>query len=139
MHWILLPVTILVKPHRACRDKHGRRVYIYRSGKWDPDKVNFEQGFAVGYKILEMVSLEPKTQVAGITAVFDGKGFGFKQFSSVSLENQLVVINLVQQGFPLWFRQVQIPQKRSIFHNSNFILAEQVLIRRLNLLAGHSM
>ena len=43
--------------------------------------------------------------MAGITAVFDGKGFGFKQFSSVSLENQLVVINLVQQGFPLWFRQ----------------------------------
>ena len=46
--------------------------------------------------------------MAGITAVFDGKGFGFKQFSSVSLENQLVVINLVQQGFPLWFRQVSL-------------------------------
>ena len=47
-------------------------------------------------------------QVAGITVVFDGRGFGFKQFSSVSLENQLVVINLVQQGFPLWFRQVSL-------------------------------
>ena len=46
--------------------------------------------------------------MAGITAVFDGRGFGFKQFSSVSLENQLVVINLVQQGFPLWFRQVRL-------------------------------
>ena len=109
------------------RDKHGRRVYIYRSGVWNPETVTFEQGFATGYKILEMVSLEPKTQVgttfyfvkvsnnrlylnqvAGITAVFDGKGFGFKQFSSVSLENQLVVINLVQQGFPLWFRQVRL-------------------------------
>jgi hypothetical protein len=44
------------------RDKHGRRIYIYRSGKWNPDHVNFEQGFAVGYKILELASLEPKTQ-----------------------------------------------------------------------------
>ena len=78
------------------RDKHGRRVYIYRSGRWDPDTVNFEQGFAVGYKILEMASLEPKTQVAGITVIFDGEGFGFKQFRSVTLENQLVVINIIQ-------------------------------------------
>ena len=45
------------------RDKHGRRVYIYRSGVWNPETVTFEQGFATGYKILEMVSLEPKTQV----------------------------------------------------------------------------
>ena len=44
------------------RDKHGRRVYIYRSGVWNPETVTFEQGFATGYKILEMVSLEPKTQ-----------------------------------------------------------------------------
>ena len=49
------------------RDKHGRRVYIYRSGVWDPDNVTFEQGFATGYKILEMVSLEPKTQVRCIS------------------------------------------------------------------------
>jgi len=97
------------------RDKHGRRVYIYRSGVWNPETVTFEQGFATGYKILEMVSLEPKTQVAGITAVFDGKGFGFKQFSSVSLENQLVVINLVQQGFPLWFRSFHVVNAPMLF------------------------
>lgn len=97
------------------RDKHGRRVYIYRSGVWDPDNVTFEQGFATGYKILEMVSLEPKTQVAGITVVFDGRGFGFKQFSSVSLENQLVVINLVQQGFPLWFRSFHVVNAPMLF------------------------
>ena len=51
------------------RDKHGRRVYIYRSGVWNPETVTFEQGFATGYKILEMVSLEPKTQV-GTTCFF---------------------------------------------------------------------
>ena len=51
------------------RDKHGRRVYIYRSGVWNPETVTFEQGFATGYKILEMVSLEPKTQV-GTTSQF---------------------------------------------------------------------
>ena len=42
------------------RDRHGRRVYIYRCGKWDPDRVSFNDVFCAGYALAELVSLETK-------------------------------------------------------------------------------
>ncbi len=50
-----------VLPHR---DTHGRRVYIFRPGKWDPDKFTFTDCYAMGYMLSEMMALEPKTQVS---------------------------------------------------------------------------
>ena len=42
------------------RDQYGRRVYIYRPGKWNPDKVGFNEVFCVGYALSELVALETK-------------------------------------------------------------------------------
>lgn len=42
------------------RDQHGRRVYIYRPGRWNPDKVSFDDVFCCGYALSELVSLETK-------------------------------------------------------------------------------
>ena len=50
-------------PLPANRDKHGRRVMILRVGMWNPDVVTFEQGYCAFYKMAEVLSLEPKTQV----------------------------------------------------------------------------
>ncbi len=46
------------------RDRHGRRVYVYRAGRWNPDRFTFAQCFKLGYMLSEMVAMEPKTQVA---------------------------------------------------------------------------
>ncbi len=69
------------------RDQHGRRVYIYRPGNWNPDKFKFEECFALGYMISELLALEPKTQIAGVTTVADASGFGWKQFRHFSLDD----------------------------------------------------
>ena len=45
------------------RDRHGRRVYIFRPGKWDPDRFTFTDMYSLGYMISELLALEPKTQV----------------------------------------------------------------------------
>ena len=42
------------------RDQHGRRVYIFRPGKWDPDKVSVYDVFCGGYAMSQMVSMETK-------------------------------------------------------------------------------
>ena len=55
------------------RDKFGRRVYIVRSGAWNPDKVSYGELYSISYKIAEVMALEPKTQIAGCTIIVDGK------------------------------------------------------------------
>ena len=119
------------------RDKHGRRVMILHLGRWNPDVVTFEQGYCAFYKLAEVLALEPKTQVgdavvvffnvqykgmktenlehfcpdpqvAGVTSILDGGGYGFKQFRALSLDKRRSVVNFMQEGFPLWFRTFHI-------------------------------
>ena len=71
----------------AHRDKFGRRVFIVRAGFWNPDKVKFTSIFAAGYTMLELISLEEKTQIAGLTFVIDGTNFGYNQFKNMSFED----------------------------------------------------
>ena len=37
----------------------------------------------MGLKIVEVLALEPRTQVAGVTIVVDGRGYGMKQFAGM--------------------------------------------------------
>jgi hypothetical protein len=42
------------------RDQHGRRVYIYRPGQWNPDLHHFDAAFCGGYALCELVARETK-------------------------------------------------------------------------------
>merc|ERR1712012_1334141 len=44
------------------RDHHGRRIYVFRPGRWDPAKVPFFDMFCVGYMLSELVIREERTQ-----------------------------------------------------------------------------
>ena len=57
------------------------------------------QVFAVIYKVLSVVSLEPKSQIAGVTVVVDCAGFGYRHFRSLSLDDIRIISNFVQVGF----------------------------------------
>ncbi len=109
---------------------------ILRVGEWNPDEVSFESGYCMFYKMAEMVALEPRTQVAGITCVVDGAGYGFKQFRNLNMDKRRMVINFVQvfnlpsvdrnvlyinvhfmqQGFFLWFREVHVINAPMLFN-----------------------
>ena len=69
------------------RDKYGRRVYIWRPGQWNPDKVNIYDCYCAGYMLCEMAAREPMTQVCGVTVVTDAQNFGFKQFRQFSVQH----------------------------------------------------
>ncbi len=73
-----------VLPHR---DRHGRRVMLYRAGRWDPERFTFSQCFRLGYMLSELVALEPRTQVAGVTTIADASGFGFAQFRGFTIDD----------------------------------------------------
>ena len=42
------------------RDQNGRRVYIFRPGRWDPDIISVYHVFCGGYALSEMISMETK-------------------------------------------------------------------------------
>ena len=69
----------MFSPPHECRDKLGRRVYVFRPGRWDPSKVShllhpeassppisqisFNDLFCAGYMLSELVVREERTQV----------------------------------------------------------------------------
>ena len=122
------------------RDQYGRRVYIYRPGKWNPDKVHFNEIFCGGYALSELVAMETKytkffdyfesfhslnsrTQIAGVTTIADADGFGLKQLRNFTLEHARSAASFVQDSFPLWFRSIHIVNASRIFYIVRILLA----------------
>ena len=42
------------------RDQYGRRVVIFRPGRWEPDKSHFNEVFCTGITLMELVAKETK-------------------------------------------------------------------------------
>ena len=53
------------------------------------------QTFAVIYKILSVVSNEPKSQIAGCAVVVDCNGFGYRHFKSLSFDDIRIISNFI--------------------------------------------
>ena len=52
--------------------------HVSRLGQWVPSSVTSLQLFTAAFTLFELIALEERTQVAGITLVADIAGFGFK-------------------------------------------------------------
>jgi len=100
-------------PHR---DKYGRRVYVFRPGRWDPNKIPFVDVFCVGYLLSEMVVREEETQIAGLTAIVDATGFGFKHLRAIGMEDGKKMASFFNISFPLWLRQSHVFNAPRVFH-----------------------
>lgn len=80
----------------AHRDKLGRRVFLFRAGKWDPYKTSPSDIFAANYLLLETIVREPKTQIAGLVVVVDMSEFSFTHMISVTTEHIKSVAQIIQ-------------------------------------------
>ena len=49
-----------------------------RLGQWDPAVLSSQELFTGAFTLFELLALEEKTQIAGITIVLDVSGFGFQ-------------------------------------------------------------
>ena len=57
--------------------------YFYRLGQWDPNCTTSQQLFTAAFTLFELIAMEEKTQIAGVTVVADISGFGFKHLKYV--------------------------------------------------------
>lgn len=98
------------------RDQYGRRIYVFRPGRWDPDKIPFLDMFCVGYMLCEMVIKEERTQIAGCISITDATGFGFKQMRAIGLEDGKNLASFFNISFPLWLRQSHVLHAPRVFN-----------------------
>ena len=52
--------------------------------------------YSVAYSMMELMSLEPKTQVAGVTMIMDASGYGYKHFSSLKIADMKMMTKLAE-------------------------------------------
>jgi len=117
------------------RDQHGRRVFIFRwenrdlffvciilivhlkrLGEWNPNKITTRDFFTAAFTLFELIALEEKTQVAGVTVVADIAGFGFTHLRYIGLQELKCLCNFMTGAFPIWFRKVHIINNPRLFN-----------------------
>ena len=52
--------------------------------------------YSAGYSMMEIISLEPKTQVAGVTMIMDANGYGYKHFTAISMTDMKMSFKLME-------------------------------------------
>eukprot|EP00092_Neocalanus_flemingeri_P078010 GFUD01096948.1.p1 GENE.GFUD01096948.1~~GFUD01096948.1.p1 ORF type:complete len:296 (-),score=66.79 GFUD01096948.1:522-1409(-) len=98
------------------RDQWGRRVIIFRLGRWNPSDFSVQQLYTATFSLLQMISLEAVTQVAGTVFVADLQGFGFKHLKALGVEELKCLGSFLSGGFPMWFRKLHIVNNPRLFN-----------------------
>lgn len=76
---------------------------IYKMGNWDPSKIPVTDLFRATLILLEMGSLEPRTQVLGGVGIFDFEGFSLRNlwYLNPSLAQKIIAIMVVSNNLVL--------------------------------------
>lgn len=101
-----------VLPHR---DQLARRVFMFRAGKWNPATTTPQDIFSTNLMCLELIAREQKSQISGIVAIVDMEGFGWDHIMQLSVDYVRNVVSLVQNSFPIRFREIHIINESYMF------------------------
>ena len=87
--------------------------------------------------------LLPRTQVAGVTVVADAKDFGFKQLRNLTIDGLCCGASIVQDSFPLWFRDIHVVNAARFFYLVSlwihYLFISFVLFKYLGLQYGETL
>merc|ERR1712218_376201 len=85
-------------------------------GQWVPSNVTSLQLFTAAFTLFELIALEERTQVAGITLVADIAGFGFKHLKNLGINELKCLSQFLSGAFPIWMRRIHIVNNPRIFN-----------------------
>ncbi|XP_040186065.1 alpha-tocopherol transfer protein-like [Rana temporaria] len=103
---------LTVLPHS---DKEGRRVVCIRPGRWNPRDYPITENVRAMYLSLEKLVESEETQVNGIVILADYGGVGLSQASHFGPFIAKKVIGILQDGFPIRIKAVNIINEPRIF------------------------
>lgn len=103
-------LTVLPRP-----DPHGRYILCLRPGKWKPNDYPFVDNIRAIYLTLEKLIQPEETQVNGVVILVDYAGVGLSQASNPGPLLAKKVVGILQDGFPIRIKAVNIINEPRIF------------------------
>lgn len=101
-----------VLPHR---DKLGRRVIVFRPGKWDPSQYSIDDVFKTNFLTLSKLIQDEATQVSGVVMMMDLNDIGWNHARNIGPFYAKRVMSLLQDCFPMRFKGVHYLNEPVIF------------------------
>ncbi|XP_058499419.1 alpha-tocopherol transfer protein-like [Solea solea] len=103
-------LTVLPRP-----DPNGRYILCLRPGRWKPNDYPFVDNVRAIYLTLEKLIQPEETQVNGIVILADYTGVGMSQASNPGPFLAKKVVSILQDGFPIRIKAVNIINEPRIF------------------------
>lgn len=97
--------VIAIPPHL---DLGGRRLLVFRPGKWRPDECGVEALLRATLACLELGVLEPRAQLLGGVCIFDLDGLRLEHALKVTPQVARRVVDLMSTSFPLRVHAVHV-------------------------------
>ncbi|KAM4032176.1 alpha-tocopherol transfer protein-like isoform 1-T3 [Anomaloglossus baeobatrachus] len=110
---------LTVLPHT---DTEGRRIVCIRPGQWNPRTFPITENLRAIYLSLEKLIEAEETQVNGIMILADYEGVGLSQASHFGPFIAKKIIGILQDGFPIRIKAVNIINEPRIFKGIYAIL-----------------
>ena len=79
----------------------------FRLGQWNPTVTSSQELFTAAFTLFELIAMEEKTQIAGITIVLDVSGFGFQHLKSVEMSQSANFEQLENVKVP-WNQRIEM-------------------------------
>ncbi|XP_045168285.2 alpha-tocopherol transfer protein-like [Mercenaria mercenaria] len=112
------------------RDKFGRRVLVFRPGRWDPSKYPVPHVFKTNFMTLSKLIEDEETQVSGIIMLADLKGVGFGHATQMTPFFAKRIVSLLQDTFPMRLKGVHYVNEPTVF-DIVFAVARQFMRKKL--------
>uniref|UniRef100_A0A1B6EH81 CRAL-TRIO domain-containing protein n=1 Tax=Cuerna arida TaxID=1464854 RepID=A0A1B6EH81_9HEMI len=104
--------AVSVMPYR---EQTGRRILIYKLGKWNPSEYAADELFKATLAILELGILEPRAQVLGGRVIWDLEGLTMAHYWQISPAIVQKVIELMVTSFPMKVHSIHIVNESWVF------------------------
>ncbi|XP_052239474.1 alpha-tocopherol transfer protein-like isoform X1 [Dreissena polymorpha] len=102
-----------VLPHR---DKLGRRVIMFRPGRWDPSKYPIDDIFRTNFLTLTtLLEEEEEIQICGIILLADLKHMGWKQTKKIKPFYAKKMFKAMEDCFPMRFKGIHYLNEPAVF------------------------
>lgn len=95
-------------------DQNGRRIVIIKVCNWQPDIMPIKDLFKASYAGLELASLEPQTQVLGVTGIVDVSGLKVSHIWHITPSMPQKVIQMLIVSESIMFLTLNFCLKKNI-------------------------
>ncbi|XP_073987406.1 alpha-tocopherol transfer protein-like isoform X3 [Rhodnius prolixus] len=97
------------------REQNGRRIMIYKIGKWNPSETPIDDLFKATVATLEAGMLEPRAQILGGVAIFDMHGLTMNHAWYITPSVVSKVLEIMATSFPMKISAIHVVHESWVF------------------------